>query len=272
MGHGDLVQLADGSWYMVALASRLIGGHRILGRETFIAPVDWSGEWPVVSPGTGRVEWEYPAPNLPACPVAAADQDDFRALCWNTLGTPEDGDAVITADELTLRAFADWFVPDALPRNAAPNGCPGFYGRRQQHADFSAEVTLARCSGMAGLMVLQNGFNSLSVARVETEKGSVLRAIRNEKCGKPDYENPREYPREVKILWEAPFSGDSCRLGLHAEGLRYWFTINGETVAETDGGFLGSETAGGFVGAYVGCFVSGVGAEAVFSSFSYQGK
>jgi alpha-N-arabinofuranosidase len=70
VGHGDLVQLADGSWYMVALASRLIGGyHKNMGRETFIAPVDFSGDWPVVSPGTGRVEWRYPRPRCLRSPL-----------------------------------------------------------------------------------------------------------------------------------------------------------------------------------------------------------
>ncbi len=54
-GHADLVELQDGSWYMVFLASRPYGGyHKILGRETFIAPVEWEEGWPVVSPGTGR--------------------------------------------------------------------------------------------------------------------------------------------------------------------------------------------------------------------------
>ena len=274
VGHGDLVQLADGSWYMVALASRLVGGyHKNMGRETFIAPVDWSGEWPVVSPGTGRVEWTYPAPALPACPVETPDQDDFAALCWNTLGTPGEGDVTITEGTLTLRSTQDWFVPDGLPRRGAPNGCPGFYGRRQQHMTFTAEVTVsAPDTGMAGLMLLQNGFNSLSVSLVQTEAGPVVRAVRNEKCGKPDYLNPREYPREVTVLWEAPAKDGSCRIGISAQGQTHRLLVNGEAVAVCDSGFLGSETAGGFVGAYIGCFVSGGGAQAAFRNFRYAGQ
>ena len=53
---------------------------------------------------------------------------------------------------------------------------------------------------------------------------------------------------------------------------RHFLTVNGCDVAESDGGFLGSETAGGFVGAYVGCYVSGVGAGAEFRSFRYAGE
>ena len=47
--------------------------------------------------------------------------------------------------------------------------------------------------------------------------------------------------------------------------------LNGQPLGQADGGFLGSETCGGFVGAYVGCFVSGAGAQATFRSFRYTG-
>lgn len=104
-GHADLVELADGSWYIVMLASRIYGGyHKNLGRETFLAPVEWELEWPVISPGTGRIEWSYPAPE-PLCTrneVKPADvenlascrsfRDDFDGeslpMWWNFLGTP----------------------------------------------------------------------------------------------------------------------------------------------------------------------------------------
>lgn len=51
-GHMDLVEGDDG-WWAVFLAVR---GHRDgqkgwsqLGRESFMAPVDWSEDWPVVN-------------------------------------------------------------------------------------------------------------------------------------------------------------------------------------------------------------------------------
>ena len=276
VGHGDLVQLKDGSWYIVALGSRIYGGyHKNLGRETFIAPVDWSQEWPVVSPGTGRIEWDYPAPNLPDCPFPAVNHDDFSALCWNTLGTPDGNTFSVRDGILTLRSPLDWLVPDDLPRFPVPNGCPGFYARRQQHMDFTAVVTVQPGeSGEAGVMLLQNGFNHLRVSVQRTESGLVARAVRSEKCGKPDYLNPNpvDHPRIADVLWEGLVPGDSCEVAISAQGQTHTLLVNGQPVAETDGGFLGSETAGGFVGAYVGCFVSGERAEAAFSNFRYSGK
>ena len=52
-GHGDFVQAADSSWWVVFLAYRHFGGsYHHLGRETCLAPMEWKmGEWPVVYDG-----------------------------------------------------------------------------------------------------------------------------------------------------------------------------------------------------------------------------
>ena len=48
-GHADLVQMEDGSWWAVFLASRPYEGHRYnTGRETFLLPVTWKDGWPVI--------------------------------------------------------------------------------------------------------------------------------------------------------------------------------------------------------------------------------
>lgn len=45
-GHGDLVQAADGTWYLFHLASRkkIFGGWSVLGRETCMQNVHWNAE------------------------------------------------------------------------------------------------------------------------------------------------------------------------------------------------------------------------------------
>lgn len=53
-GHMDLVDTPDGQWWCVFLASRdhLAGGGFVesqLGRETFLAPVEWVDGWPIVN-------------------------------------------------------------------------------------------------------------------------------------------------------------------------------------------------------------------------------
>lgn len=77
VGHADLVELPDGSWYAVMLASRLIEGKcKNLGRETFICPVVWERDWPLFSPETGKVEWEYDAPKCLPWQEEAADGEE----------------------------------------------------------------------------------------------------------------------------------------------------------------------------------------------------
>ncbi|QCB94700.1 glycoside hydrolase family 43 protein [Cellulomonas shaoxiangyii] len=70
VGHADLVEAADGSWWALALASRLSDGIDLLGRETFLLPVDWVDDWPVLAPGVGTL---VPEPGGPAGTRTGAD-------------------------------------------------------------------------------------------------------------------------------------------------------------------------------------------------------
>lgn len=56
-GHADLVEGADGSWSMVYLGVRPRGVtpfFHVLGRETFLAGIDWIDDWPRVDEGRYR--------------------------------------------------------------------------------------------------------------------------------------------------------------------------------------------------------------------------
>ncbi|RSH93063.1 hypothetical protein EHS25_007416 [Saitozyma podzolica] len=51
-GHMDMVEGTDGRWWAVCLAVRPQNGHQSqLGRETFLMPVEWVNNWPVVNGG-----------------------------------------------------------------------------------------------------------------------------------------------------------------------------------------------------------------------------
>ena len=76
-GHGDLVEAPDGSWWMVLLGVRPRGGspgYHVLGRETFLTPVDWVDGWPVVAPVELVVDRRPPGPEAPVTP---GGRDDF---------------------------------------------------------------------------------------------------------------------------------------------------------------------------------------------------
>lgn len=290
-GHGDLVELQDGSWYMVFLASRTCGGyHKILGRETFIAPVEWEDGWPVVSPGTGSIESVYPGPDLPECAVGKEEErDDFSGgplrYCWNYLGTPDEKTAFVKDNWLNIRLCRNPLKKQGTDHE--DSGQTGFLGRRQQHMSFRAEVGILfqpEEEQTAGVVVLQHDFQQLRMEIGQNTDGqTVLRLIR----GYCSLELSLLYkgngaPYRENILNEIVWEWDEAVFIVEACGIFYTFTAvnkNGDTYIladKVDGSFLGSETAGGFVGAYIGMFASGNGKEydkyAKFGYFSYRGE
>lgn len=51
VGHADLVQTPEGDWHAVFLGVRPYrGGHDVMGRETFMLPVSWKNNQPVILP------------------------------------------------------------------------------------------------------------------------------------------------------------------------------------------------------------------------------
>ena len=86
-GHADLVQTQNGDWYAVFLAFRTSQQYfHHLGRETYLAPVQWEDGFPYI--GTCPLEGDV---NLPECPVAAhSPVTDFHSqgLEWVMLREP----------------------------------------------------------------------------------------------------------------------------------------------------------------------------------------
>ena len=112
-GHGELVQLPSGDWYLAHLCSRPIGTGKdrrcILGRETAIQKVSWSDNgWLRLSTGGTRPQVEVQAPEeLPWTPwPKPPEKDDFTesklGLHWSSLRTPVD------ASRLTLTDRPGW--------------------------------------------------------------------------------------------------------------------------------------------------------------------
>lgn len=286
VGHGDLVALQDGSWYMVALGSRLMDGyHKILGRESFIAPVIWEDGWPVVSPGTGKIQESYPLPiSLPPAPFfdnpfdSTSTDFDEKELGkeWNFLGLPKVGAYRLEDSFLKLQLLAQDIVPwelDGLPANPiariqalkGKTGHISFVGRRQQHIRFVAETKLKFSpteQENAGMVVLQNDANQIQLAvqlNSQGQKTAVCITVRTvEKEGK------QHFSQTVEGAY--PVSGDDIFLKVIGRGIHYSFYVKEEEhdayqrICEgVDGGFLGSQASGGFIGAYLGLFACGGG-------------
>lgn len=300
VGHADMTELPDGSWYMVCLGSRLVEGyHKPLGRETFLLPVAWEDDWPVASPGTGKVEWSYPAPAclMPsgegesgesATAGAAVEKrietDDFTGdglgFCWNYLGTPYEKFARVADSRLYIRMKAKGMVPTEYEgqkfeffahmraagdtRESMP-----FVGRRITEPDFAAEAVMeadVKETQSAGLIVLQNNANQIRFEVVAKDKADGAVAFRVVRVKYRLLEGDiRHFEETVCGSVDVPRAA-RYTLRVKALGLFYAFAVAADgteyPVAEdVDASHLGSETAGGFVGAYIGMFASGNGTE-----------
>ena len=291
-GHADLVELKDGSWYMVFLASRPYGGyHKNLGRETFIAPVEWEEGWPVVSPSTGSIQFTYEGPDLPTYQVDATPvKDDFDGekldYIWNYLGTPDQDTCKIEDGCLKIRCNKKSLSGKQIHSfDENESQALGFLGRRQQHLSFEASAHLCfdpKGEQTAGLVALQHGYHQLRVELGKNSSGeTVVRAVQGyaslelSLLHKKDEDTYKE-----NVLNEIPWSEKEAVLVIRAKEQDYTLAVRNTAGEETElvtanGGFLGSETAGGFVGAYIGMFASGNGKAydtyASFDWFSYEG-
>ncbi|MEV4016847.1 family 43 glycosylhydrolase [Nonomuraea angiospora] len=95
-GHADLVRAPDGGWAAVYLGARPRGstpGFHVLGRETFLAGVNWVGGWPVFD------EDRY---DVPSANTAFTDRFDRPALDPRWVVPGGEPAVTVTADGLRI--------------------------------------------------------------------------------------------------------------------------------------------------------------------------
>ena len=129
VGHCDLAQ-TPGGWYLVCLAIRPQGGRfHHMGRETFLAPVEFNSRgWPVVN-GKGTIEFEMPLPQLQPCPwpqPPALENFDCKNLApeWSYIRNPNNADYSLTERPGYLRLKGS-------EKTLIEQSSPTFVGRRQ---------------------------------------------------------------------------------------------------------------------------------------------
>lgn len=252
-GHADLVELPDGRWAAVFLATRPYEkDYYNIGRETWLLPVEWRGGWPRILP-RGEVVPRVVTRPLPAGAGAppqtgsftARDEFDGTALPLNWM-TMRGARVTVAGGELRLD-------PD---EGLGVMGKPAFAARRQQHIDAVAETELVappRTGTSAGLAALQNDHYFLTIAAVARPDGMVIRAARR---------SGRDEPATGVTLAERRITARGpVRFRITARGGRYdlAYAVGGRwtTLApNVDATNLSTEVAGGFVGTMIGPFAT----------------
>lgn len=258
VGHADLVQAVDGSWWAVALGMRPYGGyHDNLGRETFLLPVAWEDGWPVFAPGEGRV----PA----AVDVPFAGEQRPGVTQGTTSGVVRPDDVRWTA----LRGLAETVAtPDGdawrlhlNPTTLAEPGTPAFLGLRQQHTDVDLRVRLTAplaegSDEEAGLVIRQSEDDHVRLhVTAPTGDGQGRDVVAVHRRGGVDHERGR--------VTLAAGPAEPLVLTIRARGQDYALTAataradgdgDGEVVAVVDGRELDTVATGGFVGLWLGVY------------------
>ena len=257
-GHGDLVEATDGSWWMVALGVRPRGlspGFHVLGRETFLVPVEWADGWPVVGDLSLEMPASPPGPRV-SRPVPVRDDFDASALApqWVSVRAPLAGAASLDARPgwLTLHGNGQDLDGDA----------PVFVGRRQQHHRCRARVRVdPGDSTEAGLAVRMDEDRHYEVF---LRDGSIAVRARIGPLASVVASVP---PPSADVVLRVEtrdddYGPDRIRLGYETGDGAF------RVLADLDGRYLSTEVATGFIGRVIGLYV--VAGPASFDWFDYE--
>jgi alpha-N-arabinofuranosidase len=195
-GHADLVELADGRWYMVALGIRGDEGRRSnMGRETHLIPVIWEPaivrwqqvsenrwepveyNWPVCAPKTGRVERFNPLP-FEDSPQYRNDAflDNFDSgvlnLEWNFRRVPMEKTYSLKEREGYLRLY---LKPEVIEERVRCS----LMGIRQGESDFEYSVCMdflpEKEGTEAGMSLFQQDDNYIMFTTTRKARETVLK-------------------------------------------------------------------------------------------------
>jgi alpha-N-arabinofuranosidase len=262
-GHADLIQAHNGSWWLVFLAVRSHGYPPVyhLGRETYLAPVQWTPDgWPIVS----RVDLVMDGDLLPQYPWehTTSCRDDFDSpqlgMEWNFRRNPNPASWSLADRPDWLRLTGSLATLDEIELTA-------FVGRRQQH--FQCRVTTCLdyhptdSDGEAGLTVFMNERHhyEIFVKGMDGKRQVVVR---------------RRIGSLVAVVGQEPIGDGVVTLRIQAdpEWYRFFYSVGTQEPRQLASGetrYLSTEVAGGFTGVYFGLYVYGT-SPADFDWFDYE--
>jgi alpha-N-arabinofuranosidase len=264
-GHADLVKGPDDNYYGVFLAIRPNEKDQVnTGRETFILPVDWSGEFPVFENGLIPMEPKLKMPegvinktgengylpngNFTYVEDFTSDTLDFR---WIGLRGPREEFMSIAKKGLEITPFPT-NIKEVKPTSTL------FY--RQQHKTFSfrAEMRYTPKSekDLAGVVALQNEGSNYVFGLTKKSKDYFLVLQKN---SWPDRRGEiiSETVASTKIDLKNPLT-----LRISATGNDYTFDYSGNGTefinlgGTVPGDILSTDVAGGFTGTLLGLYAT----------------
>ena len=261
LGHADLVQATDGSWWMICLGYRTSGYlQHVMGRETMLAPVQWeTGGWPVVN-DDGTLQTDMQCTTLPLVPMKqdpVREEFNFSALpspsdSYHSLGMPLGWMSLCNPDytkySLTERKGFLRLRPSTT--DLSETASPTFVARRQTELNFSATALLDLShltEGMqAGITAYAAPLNHYDVVAERRDGKLFVKSV--VRLGQTSHSEK-----------ELPLNGDRAYLRITSDKDFYYMQASSDgtdfvTLAKMEYRFLSTETIGGFTGVMLGLF------------------
>jgi xylan 1,4-beta-xylosidase len=279
-GHAEFVVGPDGQTYAVFLAVRPYeGNYYNTGRETFLAPVKWQNEWPVINPDFKEIQYQYTV-NYPERKQANTPPQSGNFSYTNRF---EQG---LDKSFLFLRTHdSTWYSTSPKsgltmklkPETCIERGHPAFIAKRQQHmactAATSLKFTATKSGEKAGLMAFQDETHFYFICKsIDSAGQSVIQLFKGANQNKT-----------MDLLAQTVLSkkDQDVRLRILADGANYSFEYAlakgawNNLKKNVDGKYLSTQVAGGFIGSLFAFYATSSGASttnsATFRSFDYVG-
>ena len=256
-GHGDLVDDADGNWYVVMLASRPCEGHCSIGRETFLAKVEWEDGWPVINPGIGHLTEKTELPIGEYRLEREVTHADFIAFDQKKID-----DRLLSLQRRDENAYSlierKGFLRMHLKKQKLTEKTDAqYFGLRQKDYDFTfsacMEFDAERENEQAGIVCYQNHANHLSMRICGGKEKRKLQVIAH-------------ITENDTLLAEEEINAKGMlELYLKAAGQRAEFFVRDEEgkvlklIKDVSLLPYSTEEAGGFVGCTLGVYASSNG-------------
>ena len=256
-GHGDLVDDKNGNYYIVMLASRPCQKHCSIGRETFLAKVEWEDGWPVINPGIGKLTDEVEIP-LEEHPFP--QENDWSDTLHFYSDKLDDRLVGIEKRNEEIYSLTDrpGFMRLHTRKERIEDTCyPSYLGLRQKDYAFKVntrvEFNPTNENECGGLVLFQNHANHLSVEIVMRE-GALKLQVRTVIKG------------EENVIASTLLHNPSAEIEIKAknQSASVWLIRGNNYILVKDDVDLlpyTTEEAGGFVGCTVGMYTSSNGEE-----------
>ncbi len=258
VGHADMIKTPKGDWWAVFLGCRPYADDQFnTGRETFLLPVQWVNDFPVI------VEKGAAVPSIVNKKIARISPqylngnftwiDEFNqnqlGLKWNAIRTPRNNWWTIADEKLYINVVA---------KSIRQLENPAFWGIRQQHLNYEAETVLdfepQSSSEFAGMAYVQNEKNYLVLGKtlINNQPTLVLQSVNN---------GIHNIVAQKSLSAMDAKQAVNLRITVREGKANFFYSMdkNGNSLLvakDIDVTHLSTKKAKGFIGAYIGLYAT----------------